>query len=761
MPELTDDQQREHTLLRQQKNAVATNASKESKKAEALLLKRPLDILALTTCLTKLRDYRTRLASLNNEILRFTDEKSLEEEMAKASSWDEHLFDIAVRTETVVENAKSPIADTSHNLSAASSVSHSVKLPKLEIPKYDGDPLCWQEFWDTFESTVHSSDLPDIEKMKYLRSFLKGDAHRLVSGYRLTNANYGAVIDALKQRFGDPEIAIFSHFDAMLAMPIGSSNVSALQRAFDDCERHIRSLVALGLEEDTFGRVFTPIMLSKLPENVRIELHRRKGAAPWSLAQLRLLLKDEIHARDMSKRTLGAQSSSQEYDSNRVNSSKHSRNNGWQNRQNSVCALVSSDKNPNNSFVKQKTGCHFCNGQHFSDKCQKYPDLSSRMSQINGACFRCLGSDHQSRNCRSKRLCFYCKDSRHHCSLCAKKFSAGEGGAKSAHQMSTGASAGFATGLKSASAIIMSHGKRGILQTAIAKVVVGGTVFTARLLLDPGADNSFIANSLVKKFGVRSTGSETLSVAAFEDKRRKSVQYRMYGFDILFLNGKKLSVAAYGTDVITCAIDKHSLDVEKNPVLARLPLAEPLADSTEQVEIDILIASDYYYDIVKSERIPLEGGLLLLDSELGYVVAGRLESGSTNSVQMLLTRSSMPPTNFDLERFWRLEEIGIKDPPEECDDEIALKQFNETIQFDSEENRYVVKWPWKSAGPTVPDNFALSFGRLKSLVARMKDTPAVIEKYKSTIDDQIEKGVVEEAPTIPDGDVVHYIPITV
>ena len=34
---------------------------------------------------------------------------------------------------------------------------NTVKLPKLELKKFDGNILRWQEFWDTFDSTIHQN----------------------------------------------------------------------------------------------------------------------------------------------------------------------------------------------------------------------------------------------------------------------------------------------------------------------------------------------------------------------------------------------------------------------------------------------------------------------------------------------------------------------------------------------------------------------------------------------------------------------------
>ena len=43
------------------------------------------------------------------------------------------------------------------------------KLPKLELKRFDGNILKWQEFWDTFDSTIHQSErLQRVDKFNYL-----------------------------------------------------------------------------------------------------------------------------------------------------------------------------------------------------------------------------------------------------------------------------------------------------------------------------------------------------------------------------------------------------------------------------------------------------------------------------------------------------------------------------------------------------------------------------------------------------------------
>lgn len=55
---------------------------------------------------------------------------------------------------------------TNNSASSEKLQQHSpVKLPKIEVPKFDDDLKKWQTFSDIFESLVHNTDsLTNIEK---------------------------------------------------------------------------------------------------------------------------------------------------------------------------------------------------------------------------------------------------------------------------------------------------------------------------------------------------------------------------------------------------------------------------------------------------------------------------------------------------------------------------------------------------------------------------------------------------------------------
>lgn len=89
----------------------------------------------------------------------------------------------------------------------------TVKLPQLDMTTYNGDRLKWTEFWDSFETAIDKNgSLSEVEKLKYLNSKLTGEAKLAVSEILLSNENYKVAVEILKERFGDQQTVVNSHY---------------------------------------------------------------------------------------------------------------------------------------------------------------------------------------------------------------------------------------------------------------------------------------------------------------------------------------------------------------------------------------------------------------------------------------------------------------------------------------------------------------------------------------------------------------------
>ena len=56
-----------------------------------------------------------------------------------------------------------------------------VKLPKLDVPVFDGNILNWTQFWEQFYVAVHDhTNISDAEKLVYLQQALKDSSAKTV-----------------------------------------------------------------------------------------------------------------------------------------------------------------------------------------------------------------------------------------------------------------------------------------------------------------------------------------------------------------------------------------------------------------------------------------------------------------------------------------------------------------------------------------------------------------------------------------------------
>jgi hypothetical protein len=160
------------------------------------------------------------------------------------------------------------------------------KLPKIELPSFSGDVKEWLSFWEQFDVIVNQSELPDVTKFTYLKSLLKDEAKIVVQGLSLTALNYKVAVDILKERYGRKERIVFSHIEELLNVCVPKQlKVPVLWELYDKLQRHVRCLETLDVNGEQYGVLLTPIILSRLPVELRMEWAREGGGhesdLPW------------------------------------------------------------------------------------------------------------------------------------------------------------------------------------------------------------------------------------------------------------------------------------------------------------------------------------------------------------------------------------------------------------------------------------------------------------------------------------------------
>ena len=179
------------------------------------------------------------MSTLDGEILELTADDTLTEEIDRADQYKEEVRRVLAKLNKALHSTYAPTPRT--NLSprvdsvpveptAGSSTTTNpqvgapditgvhptplahgtkVKLPKFTLPRFNGNPVKWTAFWDSYESSIHNNgELSEVDKFNYFRSLLEGSAFEAVQSLTLSAANYLDAISILKKRFGNRQLIV-------------------------------------------------------------------------------------------------------------------------------------------------------------------------------------------------------------------------------------------------------------------------------------------------------------------------------------------------------------------------------------------------------------------------------------------------------------------------------------------------------------------------------------------------------------------------
>ena len=223
-----------------------------------------------------------------------------------------------------------------------------------------------------------------------------------ISGLALSAANYKEAVEILQKRFGNKSLIISKHMEtSLLAAEYVTSdqNLKDLRRLYDTTESHLRSLKLLGVDPASYGAMLSPVLLNKLPPELRLIVSRKTPPTGLNIENILSSFEEELAARE------------------RASVSKPSYSQLPRNRERS--------RSQSSTLLTRLQGtgpsCCYCQQEHTPVDCTVVTDIRTckQMLRSNGRCFNCLHKGHISRSCRSTTRCQQCSG-RHHSSICER-----------------------------------------------------------------------------------------------------------------------------------------------------------------------------------------------------------------------------------------------------------------------------------------------------------------------------------------------------
>ncbi|UYV65520.1 hypothetical protein LAZ67_3004584, partial [Cordylochernes scorpioides] len=651
----------------------------------------------------RLESYYPKLVDLNEKyqallvVKEGITEESIDREWQECDKYEEEKFDIQQK----VSVSRNPDKEETIPIASEDTVIN-VKLPELALKSYDGSLEGWLPWWAQFSKIHENKNLSDSDRFLYLRQAIvpNSEAYRVVASYPVTGANYALAVQALQERFGDPNILTELYVRRLLNSVI--SNVKKenrnLSSLYDELSSHLRSLETLGIDPQLSGIFLYPLVESSLPSDILkiwhrhpssgygMELAKREeadkgvGGAQERLRLLLDFLKAEVRSAQRLKFVEKGFKQEEPY--------KRSYNDGTRTRSNFRPATVS-------SLFGGRTNikCFFCERtNHASHQCRSIMKLSpgERNDKIRSAhlCFKCLRKGHTQSQCREQLECKNC--GRNHLEVLCE--------GNSSNRLTKPGRENLKENATEPIASLSSQACTGqvLLMTTVALLRGPNASRRVRVLLDSGSQFSYIKQSLVWSIGIERKGEITIAKSLFGGNKIGEEKHGKFMLELENLGNKR--------DVIHIeALDQRKIcdaipPLPKGDWLEKLKIKGIILsqDNFKGQEIDILIGANYLGMILTGKIVQVEADLTAVETKLGWTLMGNSPIiDSNDNVQQTL---NLLTTRCDLKDLWDLEVLGIRDPVETCSKETRYQEIKEKfitkIQRQSDQ-RYSVGLPWK------------------------------------------------------------------
>ena len=101
-------------------------------------------------------------------------------------------------------------------------------------------------------------------------------------------------------RFRNKHCIILSHVEQLLKLPnvVSTGDARKVRKLYDTIETHTCRLQGFGVNAESYGSFLVPILLSRLPEDIKLVVSRQIERENWKLDKLLEVSKTEVKFRE-------------------------------------------------------------------------------------------------------------------------------------------------------------------------------------------------------------------------------------------------------------------------------------------------------------------------------------------------------------------------------------------------------------------------------------------------------------------------------
>ena len=588
-----------------------------------------------------------------------------------------------------------------------------IQLPKMSIPRFDGDYLKWQTFSDIFTKMIHDQQLPPIQKMWYLKTNVSGDAERLLRHLELTEDNYNIAWNILQDRFSNKRALTSALLQRILSLPTLTSEMKAIREFHDGIHECLAALKTLGIETTNWDPLLIHLLVKKLDRQNHL-LYEQSLKNPRDLQTIEEFLgflKNRFEALEVVSLI------------------------GGRDKAKAVTAVATSNYE----------GCKVCGIKgHPLYYCERFLKMSAaerlKWTQKRNLCVNCFKAEHTARSCPA-RCCTKCTR-KHNTLLHLGKSSITSQNQKTSEDQNKSKPSTENPPPPTVAAINQVNNKQGYVILATAKVLItanNGKTCEARAILDSGSQVNLITERLVRRLAVAPTPS-SLCIEGIGRRSRTTTQ--RINLELQSIAGNfACRLEAFILPNIVSPQPTQNLDTASWSIPENIKLADSNFHRSDK--IDVLLGAEFYHLFTRPEQIRIGDKMPILQNTVfGWVVAGKIGDPAYKSATCGIFCEE-ESTNELIERFWKLDDFDNAPRQLTAAERYCETHFAQNISK-CDGGRFIVRLPFRENGSALGDSRQTAMNRFLALERRLDKDPKLREDYVRFMDEYESLNHMEE-----------------
>ncbi|CAK9826235.1 hypothetical protein ANTRET_LOCUS4116, partial [Anthophora retusa] len=578
-------------------------------------------------------------------------------------------------------------------------------LPKIEIKPYEGNPLEWHSFHDTFKSLVHDNqDLPAVQKFHLLKNALRGEITSVISSLSASEPNYHVAWDLLQKRCNKPRQIIQSHLKALFELPETTRDTSSSLRSLAErAQMHVSALATLGQPVTQWDAFLVYMIGRKLDKNTR------RG---WE----RTLENDETPSFEQLINYINKQARGDEVETEisntirRIPYQERPLRNRVDTRGHTYVATAINNK------------CIVCQDKHEIYHCKRFLQASVRdrydVIKQNKLCLNCLRPGHLVGMCQVSG-CRKCNQ-KHNTLLHFNREP------RTNPNNTTPSEVQATSSRANATVLTVTCESEILLGTAQIKILDRfNKEHDCRVLLDGGSQTHFITNELADKLQLRKH-NVNLALSGLGQQTTKT-QYIVKTVVKARNSNFSTPISLITLPTITGLLPSRQVNRTNIEIPHNITLADP--GFHKPGKIDALLGNTLFFSLLSNGQIKLNNSMVILQkTRLGWIVTGETSLQPIYKSPTLINSFHVSTLDKALNQFWEIEEFAKKSylSEEERAAEISFKE-NTKREVDG---RYCVRLAFNERKQLLGSSREIALKRFYAIERKLYSNQQLLEGYR-------------------------------